>query len=168
MSRPAAPADPLQGQAAGEDGGSQVRLQKIYLRDASVEVPHGPLAFTGALSGEWRPAVDVDLNMSCNDLDDGGREVVVRVAVTAKQGDSVAYIVEVQQAGVFRLSGFADADQRRQVLGTYCPAVLFPYAREAVAELVSRAGFPHFLLQPVNFDALYRAHVEGAGAAARH
>lgn len=143
----------------------EVRLQKIYLRDASVEVPQGAAVFTG----DWRPAIDVDLNMSCSDLDDGGHEVLVSVSVTAKRGEDVAYIVEVQQAGVFRLAGFDQADQRRQVLGTYCPSVLFPYVREAVGELVARAGFPHFLLQPVNFDALYRRHLEAAEAgAARH
>lgn len=137
-------------------GGRQVSLQKIYLRDASVEVPEGPLVFTR----EWRPQIDVDLDTRVQDAGEDRHHVAVTVTVTARVDEQVAYIVEVQQAGVFRVSGFEDDEERRRVLGVYCPDALFPYVREAVSELVQRAGFPPFLLQPINFEALYRRHRE--------
>lgn len=139
--------------------GMQVLLQKIYLRDASVEVPDAPRIFTG----EWQPQMDVDLDTHVESLDEQSYQVTVTITVTAKQGEATAYIVEVQQAGVFQLSGFDDDDQRRQILGTYCPNALFAYAREAVSDFIARAGFPQFLLQPVNFDALYQQHLQTQG-----
>lgn len=155
----------------GSEGDRRVTLQKIYLRDASVEVPGAPAIF----AGDWQPAIDVDLNMRVENLGEQSHHVTVTATVTAKQGENTAYIVEVEQAGVFRVAGFEDEQTRRQVLGAYCPSVLFPYLREAVGDFVQRAGFPHFLLQPVNFEALYARHLEaqseGAGdeaPAARH
>lgn len=133
----------------------RVTLQKIYVRDASLEVPGAP----GVFEGQWQPAVNVDLDMRVDDLGEQRHQVSATATVTAKQEDTTVYIVEVEQAGVFRLTGFDDDEARRQVLGAYCPSVLFPYLREAVSSLVQRAGFPPFLLQPVNFDALYRRHV---------
>lgn len=132
----------------------QVGLQKIYVRDASIEVPDGPRIFTE----NYNPEVNVDLNTQIQNLSDETHQVVVTVTVTAKQTDRTAYIVEVQQAGVFQLEGFSDDEERSHVLGAYCPSVLFPYIREAIGDMVQRAGFPHFLLQPVNFDQLYSQH----------
>ena len=131
----------------------QVGLQKIYVRDASIEVPDGPRVFTVA----YNPEVNVDLNTQIQNLSEETHQVCLTVTVTAKQEERTAYIVEVQQAGVFQLEGF-EAEERDQVLGAYCPSVLFPYIREAVGDMVQRAGFPHFLLQPVNFDLLYAQH----------
>lgn len=136
--------------------GRKVTVQKIYLADASVEVPDGP----GIFSGQWRPEVNVDLNFSMRELETPVHQVTLRVTVTAKRGEGTAYIVEVQQAGVFHLTGFDQDAERKRVLGSYCPSILFPYAREAVGSLVQRAGFPHFLLQPMDFDALYRSHLD--------
>lgn len=140
----------------------QVGLQKIYIRDASIEVPDGPRVFTE----EYNPEVNVDLNTQIQSLSDETHQVILTVTVTAKQGERTAYIVEVQQAGVFQLEGFEADDERDQVLGAYCPSILFPYIRESVGDMVQRAGFPHFLLQPVNFDLLYaqhRANEDGSG-----
>ncbi|MDA3919320.1 MAG: protein-export chaperone SecB [Salinisphaera sp.] len=134
----------------------QVALQKIYIRDASIEVPDGPRVFTE----DYNPEVNVDLNTQIQSLSEETHQVVVTVTVTAKQTDRTAYIVEVQQAGVFQLDGFSDDEERSHVLGAYCPSVLFPYLREAIGDMVQRAGFPHFLLQPVNFDMLYAQHRE--------
>jgi preprotein translocase subunit SecB len=83
--------------------------------------------------------------------------VVLNITVTAKSGDKTAYLVEIQQAGIFALKGFAN-EQLGHLLGSYCPNILFPFAREAVAELINKGGFPAFLLAPVNFDALYAQH----------
>jgi len=134
----------------------QVAVQKIYVRDASIEVPDGPLVFTR----EFNPELKVDLNTSTRHIEDDGYQVALTVTVSAQQDDSNAYIVEVQQAGVFQVAGFDDDDQRAHVLGAYCPGVLFPYVRETVSAMVQRAGFPPFLLQPVNFDSLYQQQLQ--------
>lgn len=133
----------------------QISLQKIYIRDASIEVPDGPRIFTE----DYRPEVNVDLNTRIQSLSEETHEVSVTVTVTAKQGERTAYIVEVQQAGIFQIEGFDDDGERAHVLGAYCPSILFPYVRESVGDMVQRAGFPHFLLQPVNFDMLYAQHL---------
>lgn len=148
----------------GENGQAQkqVALQKIYIRDASIEVPDGPRVFTE----DYKPDVNVDLNTRIHNLSDETHQVVVTVTVTAKQADRTAYIVEVQQAGVFRIEGFTEEGERNHVLGAYCPSVLFPYVRESIGDMVQRAGFPHFLLQPVNFDRLYAQHQQNPDAPA--
>lgn len=132
----------------------QVALQKIYIRDASIEVPDGPRVFTE----EYKPDVNVDLNTRIENLSRETHQVTLTVTVTARQGERTAYIVEVQQAGVFQIEGFDDDNERGHLLGAYCPSILFPYIRESVGDMVQRAGFPHFLLQPVNFDLLYTQH----------
>lgn len=150
--------------AAGN--GRRVTLQKIYLRDASVEVPEGP----GIFSREWQPKIDVDLDTRMQSAGGEHHQVTVTVTVTARSEEKTAYIVEVQQAGVFTLSGFDD-QERHRVLGVYCPETLFPYVRATVSDLVQQAGFPPFLLQPINFEALYRRRqqeVEGASQPASH
>lgn len=139
----------------------QVAIQKIYVQDSSLEVPNAPEIFTK----EWQPTVDVQLNTGVKQLSEDMHNVVITVTVTAKLGDQTAYLVEVKQGGVFLVRGFADAAEQAAVLGAYCPNLLFPFARETVADLVAKAGFPHFLLQPVNFDALYQQHVAQANGA---
>lgn len=136
----------------------QVGLQKIYILDASIEVPDGPRIFIE----QFTPEVNVDLNTQIESLSDDAYQVVLTVTVTAKQEEQTAYIVEVQQAGVFQISGFDDEQERGHVLGAYCPSIVFPYIRESVSDMVQRAGFPPFLLQPVNFDMLYAQHMAGA------
>lgn len=133
----------------------QVAIQKIYVGDASLEVPNAPEIYTR----DWEPSVDVSLNTGVKELDAQTHNVLLTVTVEAKLGEQVAYLVEAQQGGVFVLQGFTDPAERSAVLGAYCPNILFPYARESIAALVRRAGFPEFLLQPVNFDALYHEHV---------
>ncbi|HXG29389.1 MAG TPA: protein-export chaperone SecB [Nevskiales bacterium] len=153
-----------QDQAAGGSppkADKQVILQKIYVRDASLEVPNAPTIFTQ----EWAPKLDVQLNTAVQDLSAEVHHVVLTVTLTARLGERTAYHAEVQQGGVFRLAGFGDEAERRAVLGAYCPSVLFPFAREAVADLIQRGGFPAFLLQPVNFDALYHQHLAQTRAA---
>lgn len=130
----------------------QVAVQKIYVRDGSVEVPAGAQIFMQ----ELQPEINVDLNSRVQELQDNNYEVTLTVTVTAKADEKTAYIVEVQQAGIFRISGFEAEEQRAHVLGAYCPSVLFPFVRETVSDMVQRAGFPPFLLQPVNFDALFQ------------
>ncbi len=145
-------------EAKPQDSAKQISLQKIYVRDASLEVPNAPAIFTQ----EWKPRVDVQLNTAVQDLNADTHHVVLTVTVKAQLGEQTAYLAEVQQGGVFLLRGFTDQAERRAVLGAYCPNILFPFAREVVADLVRRGGFPEFLLQPVNFDVLYQQHVAQA------
>lgn len=126
-------------------------IEKIYLKDASVEVPNAPQIY---LSRET-PQVDVQLHTQGGAVDDGIFEVVLTVTVTAKiEGEKSMFLVEVGQAGVFTLRNIPQADLE-PILGITCPNILFPYAREAVSDLVSRAGFPPVILSPVNFEAMY-------------
>lgn len=144
-----------QAEGASATADKQVVLQKIYVKDASLEVPNAPEIFTQ----EWAPKLDVQLNTAVQDLGPDTHQVVLTVTLNARLGERTAYHAEVQQGGVFKLVGFDSEVERRAVLGAYCPSVLFPFAREAAADLIQRGGFPAFLLQPVNFDALYQQHV---------
>ncbi|MCB1762524.1 MAG: protein-export chaperone SecB [Gammaproteobacteria bacterium] len=130
-------------------------LQRIYVKDLSFETPNSPAVFTEA----WKPESNLNLNSSVTKLTDHTYEVVLTVTVTTKVGDKTAYLVEVQQAGVFIVQGFPEAELG-PMLGVYCPNVLFPYARETVSDLVTRGSFPQLLLTPVNFDALYVQHLQ--------
>lgn len=133
-------------------------IAKIFLKDMSLEVPNAPQIFQ---AGEWAPDINVDLGTSGNQLENQAYEVVLTVTVTAKLGDQTAYLCEVHQGGIFQLDGF-DEQTLNGVLGSYCPSILYPYAREAVSDLVAKAGFPQMLLGPVNFDALYAQRLQEA------
>lgn len=139
----------------------QVLLQKIFLRDASCEVPKAPEIFTKA----WKPEMDVQLNTATKGLGGESHLVELTVTVTAKLEEQTAFLVEVKQAGIFDIKGIADDAQLKAVLGGYCPGILFPYLRESVSDLVQRAGFPQMLLQPMNFEALYHQHAQAQGQA---
>ena len=138
--------------------GAQFVIQKVYTKGLSFEAPKTPQMFTE----QWAPHIDLHLQSQAIQLDESVHEIVLTVTVTAKLGDKTAYLVEVQQAGIFTLQGFAPEDLAR-TLGSFCPNILFPFAREAVAELVSKGGFPQLLLAPVNFDAIY-GHMQKQGA----
>lgn len=135
----------------------QFALQKLYVKDVSFETPHSPEVFTQV----WEPKVEFNLASSAKPLHEGLFEVGLTVTVTTKVGEKTAYLVEVCQAGIFAVSGFNEQEYGH-LLGSYCPNILFPYAREAVSDLVIKGGFPPMLLAPVNFDALYMQHVQQA------
>jgi preprotein translocase subunit SecB len=135
---------------ANEQPQRQLILQKIYLRDTSLEVPHAPVIF----NERWDPRVQVDLDTRAEALSENEFHVLLRVTVTASLESRTAFLVEVQQAGMFYVAGLNE-QELGHVLGSYCPNILFPFAREAISDLVTRAGFPQMLLAPVNFDALY-------------
>ena len=134
----------------------QFAIQKIYLKDVSFESPNAPEVFQDA---EWKPEINVQLNTEGKTIAEGVHEVTLTVTVTAKKADKTAFLVEVKQSGVFQLTGF-EQEQLSGMLGAYCPEVLFPFAREAIADLVAKGGFPQLLLSPVNFNALYMQHQE--------
>lgn len=143
-------------------GQGQVRLQQLYLKDASFENPGAPQVF----AEPWKPEFQLDINTRSNRLDEARFEVVLSITLRARlEGGRTAFIVEVQQAGVFEVVGLAEAAIQR-VLGTLCPGTLFPYIRETVDSLVVKGGFPAVHLAPVNFDALYAEAVRKQQAAA--
>ena len=136
--------------AAAQNDQPQFSLQRIYVRDLSFEAPKTPEIFRQ----DWQPSISVDLNTRQKDLGGDFHEVVLTVSVTVKVGEEVAYIAEVQQAGIFLVKGL-DNGAMSHTLGAFCPNLLFPYARETLASLVVRGSFPALMLAPVNFDALY-------------
>jgi len=128
----------------------QFTLQRVYTRDVSFESPNAPEIFRG----EWQPQNELNLNTKVNGLDESTYEVVLTVTITTKVADKTAFIVEVQQAGIFSLTGFPQPELG-PMLGAYCPSILFPYAREVVSDLVTKGSFPQLVLQHVSFDALF-------------
>ncbi len=132
-------------------------VQRLYIRDSSFESPHVPEIFLQ----DWKPEVDVDLQTKSRPVDQSVFEVVLMLSVTVKNADKIAFCVEAQQAGIFVIDGFEE-DAFRHVLGSLCPNILYPYAREIISSLITHGGFPALLLAPVNFDALYRQHAEKA------
>lgn len=141
---------------AAAAGGVQVTLQTVYLKDCSYESPNGP-RLPG--SQAWEPKFQLNMNTSAEELAPDVREVLLTITLEAKQGESTLYLVEVKQAGVFTVVGAADEDLKR-LIGSFCPGVLFPYAREVISDLITKGGFPNFLLPLVNFDALYAQAAE--------
>ncbi len=133
----------------------QFSIQRIYVRDVSFESPKTPEIFLK----EWKPAVNLDLNTRQNSLEDSVYEVVLTLSATAKIDDDVAFIAEVQQAGIFLIKGLG-ADDVSHMLGSFCPNLLFPYARETLDNLVVKGSFPALMLAPINFDALYAQELE--------
>ena len=134
----------------------QFNIQKLYTKDISFESPNAPEIFASA---EFKPEINVQINTSNKKLGDVSYEAVLTLTITAKQGDKTAYLVEVHQAGVFDISGF-DETTMAGMLGAFCPETLFPYAREAISDLVTKGGFPQLLLQPINFNALYQQQLQ--------
>jgi len=157
----AAPAE----QASNENQQAQpgFGIEKLYVKDASIEVPNAPQIFTERTA----PQVNVELGNSATRLDDGVFEVAIKVTVTAKIGDKTAFLVEATQAGIFAIRNVPD-ENLEVILGVTCPNILFPYAREAVSDMVTRAGFAPVLLNPINFEALFmqqkQQQAENAGA----
>ncbi len=135
--------------AAGADQ-AQFTIQKIYVKDLSFEVPGAPAIF----NEPGQPQLELNLNQKVARAAEGVFEVVLGVTLTCKTGDKTVYLAEIEQAGLFGLAGFDDRTLD-MMLGTYCPNVLFPYARQAIGDLIAQGGFPPFYLQPINFEALY-------------
>lgn len=128
-------------------------IQRVYVKDLSFEAPNNPHIF----GEEWKPQIDLELNNNGEPLGNDMYEVTLKINVTAKIGEKVAFIVELVQAGTFLIKNF-DKEQIRSILGSYCPTILYPYAREAICNAIVRGGFPQLNLAPVNFEALYQQY----------
>ena len=134
----------------------QMEIRRVYLKDVSFESPQE----AGALTAKWKPHLDINLNTSYRRLkEEDLYEVVLCITITAKQEENVAFLVEVHQAGAFKLTDVEDP-QVQMVAQTHCANVLFPFAREAITDLVGKGGFPQLLLGPLDFQSLYRQKVE--------
>jgi preprotein translocase subunit SecB len=134
----------------------QLQLQKIYIKDLSFESPKAPTIFMSATAG---PQPQINLRSNVQEIAPNTQEVTLTLTVEAKDKDSTVFLVEVAQAGVFTMQGFT-AEERAMLLGSYCPNALYPFAREAVADVVSKGGFPQILLPPLNFDAMYQQFLQ--------
>ncbi len=132
----------------------QLNLERIYVKDLSFEVPN-PRVF----SGEWSPELDITMSSSAEQLGDNHFHVVLSVTVNAKNQNTSAFVAEVHQAGIFSIANVPQ-DHLHQLLGAYCPNILFPYARESISDVVNRGSFPQLLLAPINFDAAYADSLE--------
>ena len=134
-------------------------IQRIYTKDVSFETPNSPDVF----QLDWKPEIKLDLDTRSTKLADNTYEVILSVTVTATVEDKTAFLAEVQQAGIFTIGNLPEANLAH-ALGAFCPATLFPYAREAVSSAVVRGSFPQFSMAPVNFDALFASYVQQAKA----
>ena len=137
-----------------------ISINKVYLKDFSFESPQTPAVFR---TGEWKPQTNLNLRSSHNEVEGDIHKVVLTITVDAKEGDSTLFLVEIQQAGLFSIGGY-EGEEFSAIVGSFCPNILFPYAREAIAAIIQKGGFPEFVLQPINFDALYMQSRQQAAA----
>ncbi|WP_110685595.1 protein-export chaperone SecB [Salinicola aestuarinus] len=140
----------------------QFSLQRVYVKDISFESPNAPSVF----QQPFKPKVGLDLDTTSEAIGNDLYEVVVKVTaqVSNNEDDTTAFLAEVEQAGLFRISGIV-GDQLDHTLGAFCPNVLFPYARECIDSLVGRGSFPPLMLAPVNFEAMYAQRKQRAAQA---
>jgi preprotein translocase subunit SecB len=139
----------------------QLLLQKIYVKDLSFESPKAPMVFTTNVA----PQTQLNVRSSAQQVAQDTQEVTLTITVEAKDKDSTLFLAEVAQSGIFVIQGYT-AEEQSIIIGSFCPNTLYPFAREAISELVSKGGFPPLLLQPLNFDAIYAQAVQERAARA--
>jgi preprotein translocase subunit SecB len=128
----------------------QLLLQKIYVKDLSFESPKAPAVFTANVS----PQTQISIRTGSQTIAQNTFEVTLTLTVEAKEQDATIFLIEIAQAGIFYIDGY-NADEQAVLIGTFCPNTIYPFAREAIADVIGRGGFPQLLLQPINFDGLY-------------
>lgn len=151
-----------QAAAQEEQPQAQFQLQKLYVKDISYEVPNAPQVF----QEDGQIEIKMNLAQKVENLAEGVHEVTLTVTVTASMDEKTAYLAEVQQAGIFAISGLDDQSSHA-ALNTLCPHTLFPYARRSITDLVADGGFPPLVLQPINFDQIYAQRMQEAQAQAQ-
>jgi len=150
---------------ADNEQGAEKRLSiiKIYSKDFSFESPQAPEIFR---QGDWQPQTNLNLRSSHNVIESGQHEIVLTITIEATENEKTCFLVELQQAGLFDIVGY-EGEELKAIVGSFCPNILFPYARESIASLIQKGGFPEFVLQPINFDALFmQAQQQNAATAA--
>ena len=138
----------------------QIAIQKIYVKDFSFESPCAPEVFTKT---DWSPKTNLNLRSSHSVGAESVHEVILTITIEAKEEEKTVFLIELHQAGLFHITGYSE-DEFKALVGSFCPNILFPYAREAIASMVVKGGFPEFLLQPINFDSLYQQGMAQAQA----
>ena len=129
----------------------QIAIQKIYVKDFSFESPSAPEVFS---KSDWSPKTNLNLRSSHSVGTENVHEVILTITIEAKEEEKTVFLIELHQAGLFHIAGYTE-DEFKALVGSFCPNILFPYARETIASMVVKGGFPEFVLQPINFDALY-------------
>ena len=129
----------------------RLSISKIYLKDFSFESPRTPGIFR---QNDWKPDTNLNLRSSHSPSDGDYHEITLTITVEAKEEDQTCFLIELQQAGLFEIAGY-EGEELKAIIVSFCPNILFPYARESIASLIQKGGFPEFVLQPINFDALY-------------
>ncbi|MCZ2723635.1 protein-export chaperone SecB [Marinomonas sp. 15G1-11] len=147
--------------ATEEAAAPQLALQRIFLKDISFESPRSPMVF----QEEWKPEIGLELNTKSRQVGDALYEVVLEITVTVKNASETAFLIQVQQGGLFNISGL-DERQLHHALGAFCPGTIFPYARENIDALCVKGSFPALMLAPINFDALYLESLQNQQAQA--
>jgi len=137
----------------------QLLLQKIYVKDLSFESPKAPAVFTTNAS----PQTQISIRTGSQSVAPSTFEVTLTLTVEAKEQDATIFLCEIAQAGIFTIEGYT-ADEQAMLIGSFCPNTIYPFAREAIADVIGRGGFPQFLLQPINFDSLYAQAVRERAA----
>lgn len=145
-------------QSADQQHQGQLTIHKIYIKDISFETPNTPQIFSDQFQ-QAQPKVNHDLGINVFTLGNDHFEVVLNVTVTVTIGGKTAFLVEIQQAGIFMIKDFPE-NQKQYMLFSYCPNTIFPYAREMISDLVIRGGFPQLVLEPVNFDAMFARRMQ--------
>jgi len=137
----------------------QFQLHKLYIKDASFQIPEGSVIF----QNEWAPELNVEVNTQATKLNEQNTfEVALKIKATVKSSNKLAFEAEVQQAGIFEITDLPK-EQLENALGAYCPNLLYPYLREAISDLVTRGGFPQLSLAPINFEMLYQQQRQNGG-----
>ena len=139
----------------GQQQQVEVGIQRIYIKDLSFESPNAPHIFTKS----FNPQIQLDINTTSEKISDHTFEVSLAITATAKSESEVLFIAEVEQCGIFTIKGAMD-QSLKQILGSYCPSILFPYIREAIDSLTTKGSFPPLMLAPINFDALYNSRTK--------
>lgn len=139
------------------NAGPEFGIQRIYVKDFSFESPNSPHIFRE--NSNWQPEVNLDLQSKSTKLDDFIFEVVLSLTVTVKSNEKIAFLAEVHHAGIFILREFP-SEQLHHMLGSFCPSIIFPYARERISDVVNSGGFPQIYLAPINFDAVYQHQLQ--------
>ena len=134
----------------------QLSITKIYVKDFSFESPQSPGVFR---SNEWSPKTSLNLRSTHTPVDGDFHEVVLTISVEAKDDDKTVFLIELHQAGLFEVTGHTP-EEAGMLFGSFCPNILFPYARESISTIIQKGGFPEFVLQPINFDALFLQTVQ--------
>ena len=154
--------DPTANGAGAPQAAAQIVLQKLYVKDASFEAPSAPQIF----QEEGQTNLQLNMSQKVTTVAENVYEVLLTLTLTCTLGEKTAYLAEVQQAGIFGIAGF-DNRNLEAILSTYCPNVLFPYARQVIGEMIQNGGFPPYLLQPINFDQIYAEQLRRRAAQAQ-